>query len=75
MAEKPPPPQKPRGLLLIILSLLGVMILTVMVWKGVNTTPVKWSQFLERIENGEISKVVLGPEYATVTPIKKAGGS
>ncbi len=75
MAEKPqPPPQKPRGLLLIILSLLAVMILTVMMWRNANTSPVTWSQFLERVEKGEISKVILGPEYATVTPSRKVGG-
>ena len=74
MAEKPPPtPQKPRGLLLIMLSLMAVMILTVMMWKNLSPTPVPWSQFIERIDRGEVAKVVLGPEYATVTPSKKAG--
>jgi cell division protease FtsH len=76
MPETPtPPPQKPRGLLLIMMSLMGVMILTVMMWKNLSPPPVKWSQFVERIEKGEVAKLVIGPEFSLVTPSKKAGGS
>jgi cell division protease FtsH len=67
----PPPPQRPRGLLLIMLSLMGVMVLTAMLWKGIGPKPVMWSQFVERIQNGEVAKVRIGPEFATVTPSKK----
>ncbi|HEX3133733.1 MAG TPA: AAA family ATPase, partial [Planctomycetota bacterium] len=70
----PPPPQKPRGLLLIMMSLMGVMIITVMMWKNLNAAPVKWSKFVEAIGDGEVAKVVIGPEFAVVTPTKKAGG-
>jgi cell division protease FtsH len=76
MADKTPPtPQKPRGLLLILLSFMGIMILTVMLWKNMTPNPVKWSQFLERIERGEVAKIIYGPESALVTPTKRIGGT
>jgi cell division protease FtsH len=76
MADKPSqPPQKPRGILLIMLSLMGVMILSVIMMKNWNSPPVLWSQFMERIDRGEIAKVDLGTEYVTVTATKKAGGN
>jgi cell division protease FtsH len=70
----PPPPQKPRGLLLIMMSLMGVMIITVMMWKNLSPAPVKWSALIEAIAQGDVSRVVLGQEYAVVTASKKAGG-
>ena len=76
MPENPPPsPPKPRGLLLIMMSLMGVMIITVMMWKNLSPAPVKWSKFVEDIGKGEVAKIVIGQEYAVVTPTKKAGGN
>ena len=75
MPENPsPPPQKPRGLLLIMLSLMGVMIITVMMWKNLSPAPTKWSAFVEAIGKGEVARIVIGPEYALATASKSAGG-
>jgi cell division protease FtsH len=72
----PTPPQKPRGLLLIMMSLMAVMIITLMLWKNiVSPPPVKWSAFIEAIDKGEVAKVSVLPEYAKVTATKKAGGN
>ncbi len=73
--QTPPQSQKPRGLLLIMMSLMAVMIITLMLWKNmVSTPPMKWSAFLEAISKGEVANIVVGPEYAKVTATKKAGG-
>ncbi len=69
----PPPPQKPRGLLLIMMSLMGVMIITVMMWKNLSPPAPSWSEFLERINKNEVTKVVIGSESMLVTPAKAAG--
>ena len=74
--QTPPPPQKPRGLLLIMMSLMAVMIITLMLWKNmVSTPPMKWSAFIEAIDKGEVAKVIVGPESAKVTATKKAGSA
>lgn len=72
----PTPPQKPRGLLLIMMSLMAVMIITLMLWqKIVSPTPVKWSAFLENIDKGDVAKINVGPESLKVTATKKGGGN
>ena len=72
----PTPPQKPRGLLLIMMSLMAVMIITLMLWqKIVSPSPVKWSAFLEKIDQGEVAKINVGQESVKVTATKKGGGN
>ncbi len=73
MPENPPPPQKPRGLLLIMMSLMGVMIITVMMWKNLSPTPVSWTNFLDEIASGNVLEVEIGPESALVKQTKSAG--
>jgi hypothetical protein len=71
----PTPPPKPRGLLLIMLSLIATMIIVLLLWRTV-TSPslVNWSVLLENINKGEVAKTNVGPEFAKVTATPKAGG-
>jgi cell division protease FtsH len=74
----PPPPQKPRGLALIIFSLIAVLMLTIMMWRHLGTHEVSWSDLItERIPNGEVAKIELESDSALVYPTrdaKDAGG-
>ena len=71
----PTPPPKPRGLLLIMLSLVAAMIIMLMLWRNITSpTLVKWSALLENISKDEVAKISIGPAFATVTATKKSGG-
>jgi len=58
----------------MLMSLMGVMIIALMMWKNLSPVPTKWSAFIEAIGKGEVASVVVGPENALVRASKKGGG-
>ena len=68
-----PPPQKPRGLLMIMLLLFGAMMLVVMTFKNLQPDEVSWSALLGNIEKGKVLKIEQGAEFLMATPTKDAG--
>jgi cell division protease FtsH len=76
MAENTPvPPQKPRGLMLIMMSMIGVMILVMMMYKSFYIHEIAWSSFMERISDGEVNDILLNADSAQVTASKSAGNT
>jgi cell division protease FtsH len=72
--NNPLPPQKPRGLMLIMMSLMGIMILTIVMYKNWSPQDISWSEFKEKIREGVVTKIVVGPEFAKVTTNRKENG-
>ncbi len=64
----PPPPQRQRGLWVMLLIMGGVLLTMMLVTKGLDTRdPVEWSALLDRVEKGEVQKLVLGTDQIQVT--------
>ncbi len=68
-----PPPQKPRGLLTIMMLLFGSMILVVLMFNPMQPEKVAWSDFLTNVEEGRVTTIAQGAEELVVTPIKDGG--
>jgi len=67
----PPPPNKPRGLVMIMVVLFCTLIFTFLVIRnGYGTAKMSWSEFLDRIDRGQIAKVEAYSDIAVVTLIK-----
>src|ERR1700677_636255 len=64
--NSPVPPQKPRGLMLIMMSLLGILVLTLMMYNHLVPRDPSWSQFLDKIRSGEVVEIQRGHEDAQV---------
>jgi len=69
----PPQPQKPRGLLMIMLLLLGAMMLGLLMVRNLKLEDVAWSDFLANVEAGKVTKIEQGSESLVVTPTKDEG--
>ena len=69
----PQPPQKPRGLLMIMLLVFGAMMLVVLMFRNLQPEEVAWSDFLANIEEGRVTKIEQNYEFLVVTPTKDAG--
>ncbi len=69
----PTPPQKPRGLLMIMLLLFGAMMLVVMMFRNLQPDEVSWSALLGNIEKGKVLRIEQGAEFLVATPTKDAG--
>jgi cell division protease FtsH len=67
------PPQKPRGLLTIMLILFGTMMLVVMMFRNLQPDEVPWSRFLANVDEGKVTRIEQGSDYIVVTPTKDAG--
>jgi cell division protease FtsH len=63
----PPPPNKPRGLLMIMLAMFGVLLLSIYMVRGLTPKDKPWSKFIEEIRDGRIAKVQTRQEFALVT--------
>jgi cell division protease FtsH len=77
MPETPPQPQKPRGLLLISLAVVGALFLLLMAVKdgdGAFGQPVSWSKLFENINKGKVAKIILENDQARVEASKAGGG-
>ena len=64
--NSPVPPQKPRGLLLIMMSLLAMLVLALMMYNHLVPREPSWSQFLDKVASGEVIEIDEGLEYAQV---------
>jgi cell division protease FtsH len=75
MSEPTPPaqPQKPRGLMMIMLILLGVLLLTFMLVHNIDHDEPSWSRFLQNVHDGKVVKIRPGPEYVQVEPAGAVG--
>ncbi len=69
----PAPPQKPRGLLLIMLSLFGVLTLSLLMWSKLGSKDVTWTAMLKMVSDGKVQRIQLGQEFAVVTTNKRPG--
>ena len=67
------PPQKPRGLLTIMLILFGTMMLVVMMFRNLQPDEVPWSRFLANVDEGKVTRIEQGSDFIVVTPTKDAG--
>ncbi len=63
----PPPPNKPRGLLMIMLAMFGVLLLSIYMVRGLTPKEKLWSKMLEEVRDGRIAKVQTRQEFALVT--------
>jgi cell division protease FtsH len=78
MAENPPPtPQKPRGLLMTTLLLVGLLVLVLIAVResggGFGQQPVSYATFLENLRDGNVYSFKLGVDSIAVIA-SKAGG-
>src|SRR4051812_44313277 len=63
----PPPPNKPRGLVLIMIAMFGVLFLAIMMFsKGMGTQSKSWSELLQMIREGEVLEIQPSPESVHV---------
>ena len=76
MADNAPvPPQKPRSILMVMLSLIGVMVLMAMMMKGTwQKDEVLWTKLIENIRDGKVAQVHPGSDSIQVKATKKGGG-
>ncbi len=72
MPEPTPPPQRPRSLFLVIMITMGLLLLTMMAVNSWQTgsSPMPWSQFLERLEQGHFQEVKLRNDQIIVKEFK-----
>jgi cell division protease FtsH len=70
----PQPPQKPRGLLLIMLVLFGTMMFVVLMFRNLQPEEVSWSRFLANVEDGKVTSIEQNSESLVVSPTKDVGG-
>ena len=68
-----PPPQKPRGLMMIMLLLFGAMIMVAMLFNNLQPEKVAWSDFLTNVEEGKVTSIEQGAEFLVVSPTKDGG--
>ena len=54
------PPQKPRGLLTIMLILFGTMMLVVMMFRNLQPDEVPWSRFLANVDDSTMHPLLFG---------------
>jgi cell division protease FtsH len=67
----PPPPNKPRGLVMIMVVLFFTLIFTFLVIRnGYGSQHLSWSDFLDRVDRGTVAKVEAYSDFAMVTLIK-----
>ncbi len=65
----PTPPNKPRGLVMIMLALFAALFIVILIYKGPTPLPMTWSVLMERIAKNQIAKVKLAADAAEVTAV------
>src|SRR4051812_36258216 len=66
----PPPPNKPRGLVMIMLALFAMLLFAIIIIHGgLGTTHRTWSEFLDMVRSGKVAKVEANPDFAMVTTV------
>jgi cell division protease FtsH len=77
MPENPPPqPNKPRGVLMMTLLLVGLLVLVLVAVRSENGgigKNISYSEFLDKITKGEVARYSLGAESISVTASKTGG--
>jgi cell division protease FtsH len=64
----PPPPNKPRGLVMVMLALFGMLLFAIIIiHNGIGTTRRSWTEFFDMIQQGRVAKIELDPDFAMVT--------
>jgi cell division protease FtsH len=66
----PVPPNKPRGLVMIMVALFAVLMLLILLVKNQSGTQPSWSELLDRVDKGQVSEIQYFQDYLEVTLLR-----